>query len=154
VVVDGGSVAGFIHLTPVGLTGLNVYLPQTHPEVKLGISNGEGPGFKNPPPPLPTQLQQAYRLGQGHTVFLVTLVSDPSVPPEAASVLSQQDVPAQRAQALARYVELLGGPGLVFSGGGLVLEKLPPRFHVEGVIQTFPGVTPLALIEITDRGAP
>ena len=35
----------------------------------------------------------------------------------------------------------------------MLLTHLPPRFHVESNIQTFAGIEPLALIEITDRGA-
>ena len=151
VVVDGASVVGPIHLTPVSITGLSVYLPQPHPEVKFGISNGEGPSVRNPPPPLPTQVQEALRLARGHSLFLVTLPSEPSVPPEAASLLRLQDLPA-RAQVLTRFGEKLGGPGLVFSGSGQLLGTLPPRFHVESDIRTFPGINPLALIEITDRG--
>jgi hypothetical protein len=66
--------------------------------------------------------------------------------------LRQQDLPAQRTAALKRYVEAIGGPGLVFTGSGFLLKELPPRFRVESNLQTFAGVSPLALIEITDRG--
>jgi Dolichyl-phosphate-mannose-protein mannosyltransferase len=153
VVVDGASVVGYIHLTPVTLTGLDLYLPQTHPEVKLGISNSDGPSFRNPPPPLPIQIQDALRRARGHSLFLMTYLFDPSVPPEAVSVLRQQDFPGQRADVMRRFVELLGGPGLLLSGSGFLLEKLPARFHVESDLQTFSGVEPLGLIQITDRGA-
>jgi len=153
VVVDGASVAGPIHLTPVSLTGLDVFLPQTHPEVRLGISNTEGPSFGHPAPPVQTQVQEALRLARGHSLFLMTFLSGQSVPAQAASLLSQQDLPAHRTQALNRFVALLGGQGLLYSGSGYLLETLPARFHVESDLQTFAGVSPLALIEIKDRGA-
>ncbi len=117
VVVDGASVVGYIHLTPVSLTGLDVYLPQTHPVVRLGLSNIEGPAFGNPPPPLQTQIQEAYQRAHDHSLFLVTY-ADPSATPQAASVLREQDLPVQRTEALKRYVELIGGPGLALRGFG------------------------------------
>jgi 4-amino-4-deoxy-L-arabinose transferase-like glycosyltransferase len=153
VVVDGASVVGPYHLTPVTPTGIDAYLPQTHPEVRLGLSNTEGPSFGTPRPPLQTQIQQAYRLARGHSLFLETYIANPAVPAQAASYLRQQDLPTQRTAALRRYVEAIGGPGLVFTGSGFLLEELPPRFRVESNLQTFAGVSPLALIEITDRGA-
>ncbi len=153
VVVDGASVVGPFHLTPVSLTGLEVYLPRTHPEIGLGLPTSGGPTFGTPPPPLQTQVQDALRRARGHSLFLMTFISDPSVPARAASILRQQDLPGQRAEAMNRFVELIGGQGLLFSGSGLLMEKLPARFHVESDLQTFSGVSPLALIEITDRGA-
>ena len=154
VVVDGAAVVGPYHFTPVSPTGLDAYLPQTHPEVRLQLSNTEGPSFGNPRPPLQAQIHEAYRRARGHSLFLLTYVFDPSVPPQAASILRQQDLSAQRSEALRRYVELIGGSSFfVLTGWGLLLEELPPRFHVESNVQTFPGLSPLALIEITDRGA-
>jgi 4-amino-4-deoxy-L-arabinose transferase-like glycosyltransferase len=153
VVVDGASMAGRYRLSPVTPTALDAYLPQTHPEVRLGFSNTEGPNFRNPAPPLQTQVQEAYRRARGHSLFLMTYVSDPSIFPQAAPVLREQDLPAQRTETLKRYAELIGGRGLVFTGSGLLLAELPPGFHVEPHLQTFSGVVPLALIEITNRGA-
>ena len=44
VVVDGASVVGPYHFT-LSQTGLWVYLPQTNPEIGLGLPTNEGPSF-------------------------------------------------------------------------------------------------------------
>ena len=153
IVVDGASVIGPYHLTPVSQTGVEVYLPQTNPEIGLGLGTSGGPTAGNPAPPLQTQLDEAYRRARGHSLFLMTFVSDPSISAQAASFLRQQDLAAPHVDDARRFVELLGGQGYVFSGSGLLLEKLPAGFHVESDFPTFPGVVPLGLLEITDRSA-
>jgi hypothetical protein len=153
VVVDGGSIVGPYHLTPVSQTGLEVYLPETNHEIGLGVPASDGPTFGHRPPPLQTQLDDAYRRARGHSLFLMTLVADPSVSAQAASFLRQHELAAPHVDDARRFVELLGGSGFSFTGPGLLLEKLPAGFHVESDFRTFPGVTPLGLLEITDRSA-
>ena len=83
----------------------------------------------------------------------MTFISDPSVSGEAAAFLRQHDLAAPQRDATNRFVQLIGGTGLLFSGPGVLLQELPAGFHVESYFRTFPGVSPVALIEITDRGA-
>ena len=60
VVVDGSW------LTPVPLTGLDVYLPQTHPEIRLALPISDKPFLPfDPIPPLDEQIDQAISLGGG-----------------------------------------------------------------------------------------
>ena len=67
VVVDG------VAFTPVPLTGLDVYLPPTHPEIRLGLPISDKPFLPfDPIPPLDEQIDQAITLGQGRSIFLVT----------------------------------------------------------------------------------
>jgi hypothetical protein len=135
VVVDGGSVIGgrrgTFHLTPVPLTGLDTHLPPTYPKIRLGLPISEDPFSPGDPmPSLQDQAREASRRARSHSIFLIALVPGASRSGQAASILRQ--------------------PGI---NGGEFLSALPARFQVEGNPRVFPGVTPLALVKITDRGA-
>jgi Dolichyl-phosphate-mannose-protein mannosyltransferase len=131
VVVDGGSVIGGFHVTPGPQTGLDVYLPQTHPEIRLGVPTAEHPfGPGNPRPSLKAQVRQAIRGGRGHSILLMAWIPNPSLSAQAVSFLRQRDLIS-----------------------GELLRELPARFQVESNPPAFPGLTPLVLLKITDRGA-
>jgi mannosyltransferase len=125
VVID---VPGF---TPVPLTGLDVYLSQSHPEFRLGLRESEHVFGLNDPVPNPAvQTQRAYAQAQGHSIFLVAVV--PS-----------------NASARGRLTPQLQSNNLV---AGAVLRGLPPGFHVTST-QEFPGVTPVVLVRIDGPSA-
>ena len=126
VVVDAAT------LTPVPLTGLDVYLPQTHPEFRPGLPVSEHPFMVGDPvPPVDRVLDRAIAAGRGGTIFLVTHVPNDS--------LANQ---APRAEALRQESE---------SNAGRLLRRLPPGFAVTER-RYLPGVAPLAVFVITDRG--
>ena len=126
VVVDGWW------FTPVPLTGLDVYLPQTHPEIRLGLPISDKPFLPfDPIPPLDEQIDQAISLGRGRSIFLVSYLGEPE---------GYSDKPA-----LSRIVNDQQ------SAAGSLLRELPERFKVDQDTPEFPSIAPLALFEITDR---
>jgi hypothetical protein len=127
VVIDGAA------FTPVPLTGLDVFLPQTHPEFRLGHPVTDRPLiFGGKAPPLGPQIQEAIKAAKGHTIFLVAFV-----PVHGLST--------GRLTAWFREQDLL-------SGSGEVLRELPHRFKVTDS-EGFPGMQQLEVFTIEDRGA-
>ena len=119
-------------LTPVPLTGLDVYLAQTHPEIRLALPISDKPFLPfDPVPPLDEQINEAISLGQGRSIFLVSYLRQPE---------GYEDKPA-----LTRIV------GDQQSAAGSLLRELPERFTVDQDTLEFPSLAPLALFEITDR---
>ena len=128
VVVDG------VAFTPVPQTGLDVYLPQTHPEIRLGLPISDKPFLPfDPIPPLDEQIDQALSLGQGRSIFLVAYQLQP------AGFRSESAV----SEILRNQKE----------GAGALLQDLPDRFKVEQATPVFEGIIPLILFQITDRGS-
>jgi hypothetical protein len=122
VVADGAT------LTPVPLTGLDVYLPQTHREFRLGLPRGEDPFLPGDPVPDPDrQTTRVLRAARGQTLFLVSLVANPELsdPTEAVERLRED-----RQSTAAR-----------------VLRRLPPAYEVRERAY-FPGVAPIAVFVI------
>jgi dolichyl-phosphate-mannose-protein mannosyltransferase len=125
VVVDAAA------LTPVPLTGLDVYLPQTHSEFRPGLPVSEHPFlFGDPVPPVGPLIDRAIGAARGRSIFLVTQLAN--------DALSNQ---APRTAALRRQRA---------RNVGRLLRRLPPGFEVtERVL--LPGVVPLAVLVIRDR---
>jgi hypothetical protein len=85
VVVDG------VALTPVPLTGLDVYLPQTYPEFRLGLPISDEPFMLGDPiPEIPDQLEQATAQARGRTMFLVVRWPKDPLSEDARRVLSEE----------------------------------------------------------------
>jgi hypothetical protein len=130
----GDPVVDGVGLTPVPLTGLDVYLPQTHPEIRLGVPISDKPFLPlDPIPPLGQQIRRAISLGRGGSIFLVTVAREaPGFTGKSAisGILRNQ---AHDTSAL--------------------LEALPDRFEIDQASPVLPGVIPLVVLEITDRGA-
>jgi hypothetical protein len=123
VIVDAAS------LTPVPLTGLDVYLPAGHPEFRLGLPISEHPFMIGDPVPPPNRLiASAFREARGKSLFLVTHVD--------LSGTTRQVADLQRQKR---------------SLGARLLRRAPPGF--EPVYRrTLPGLAPLAVVELADRG--
>lgn len=125
VVVDAAT------LTPVPLTGLDVYLSQTHPEFRPGLPVSEHPFMVGDPvPPVGRVIDRAIAAARGRSIFLVTHVPNDS--------LANQ---APRAEELRQESE---------SNAGRLLRRLPPGFEVTER-RYLPGVAPLAVLVIEDR---
>lgn len=128
VVVDGAD------FTPVPQTGLDVYLPQTHPEIRLGLPISDKPFLPfDPVPPLDEQIDQAISLGQGHSIFLVAY---------------ELQAPGFRGESAVS--DILRNQR---RGAGALLQALPDRFEIEQATPIFEGLLPLVVFQITDRGA-
>jgi Dolichyl-phosphate-mannose-protein mannosyltransferase len=124
VVVDGAA------FTPVPQTGLDVYLPQTHPEIRLGLPVSEDPFMLGDPvPSLPAQIDEAFDAARGRSLFLV-------------ASRQTDDVAGDTAHRGARVRE---DPARV------LLRRLPPKFEVTES-KAFRGVVPLVVFAIEDRG--
>jgi hypothetical protein len=128
VVVDGEA------FTPVPLTGLDVYLPQTNPEIRLGLPISDKPFLPfDPIPPLDEQIDEAIALGSGRSIFLVA---------------PQGDLAGFRGES--EISDLLRDQQ---QGAGALLRALPDRFEVEQVTPVLEGVIPLLVFEMSDRGS-
>jgi Dolichyl-phosphate-mannose-protein mannosyltransferase len=128
VVVDG------VAFTPVPQTGLDVYLPQTHPEVRLGLPITDRPFLPfDPVPPLDEQIDQAISLGRSGSIFVVAYELQP------AGYRGESNIS-----------EILRNQR---RGAGALLQALPDRFEVEQATPVFDSIMPLVLFEITDRGS-
>jgi 4-amino-4-deoxy-L-arabinose transferase-like glycosyltransferase len=126
VVVDGNA------LTPVPLTALDVYLPQTHPEFRLGLPVSEHPfTLHDPVPSLATQIQEAFRDARGRSLFLVA-----RLPSDALAGGTKGRV--------ARLREM-------DTGSGALVRQLPPGFEVTDS-EALQGLDPLVVLTIEDRG--
>jgi Dolichyl-phosphate-mannose-protein mannosyltransferase len=118
--------------TPVPLTGLDVYLPQTNPEFRLGLPVSEHPFAIGDPVPPPNRLiAGAIRSAKGKSIFLVTPL------PTAALSSPVRGVARQQRKGLRLGADLL--------------RRARPQFGVT-YRQTFRGVVPLAVIELEYRG--
>jgi 4-amino-4-deoxy-L-arabinose transferase-like glycosyltransferase len=125
VVVDGAP------FTPVPLTGLDTYLPQTHREIRLGLPQVDHPFTPlDPRPSVPAQIDRAIKEARGHSLFLVSYLPRNSSL-STASGLTQKRKLGYSAQR--------------------VLNRLPPSFEVRSW-ERFPGLSPLALVTIESRG--
>ena len=125
VVIDGAV------MTPVPQTGLDVYLPQSNPEFRLGLRQSKHVFTLRDPVPNPTaQIQRAYTEAKGHSIFLVGAV------PSDVFARGRLTPQVERNDLFA----------------AAVLRSLPPGFRVASN-QEFPSLTPFALIRI-DAGAP
>jgi hypothetical protein len=127
----GDIVVDAAPLTPVPLTGLDVYLPQSHPEFRLGLPVSEHPFMVGDPVPPPDRLiAQAYEAGKGRSIFLVRHLPT-----------SELAGPTRRVTALQLERQSLGAR---------MLRRVPPGFEVT-YRRTLPGLAPLAVAEIEDR---
>jgi serine acetyltransferase len=69
----GDPVVDAAPLTPVPLTALDAYLPQTHPEFRLGLPVSDGPFRPGDPVAPPRRLvAEALKQGKGGSIFVVT----------------------------------------------------------------------------------
>jgi serine acetyltransferase len=69
----GDPVVDAAPLTPVPLTALDAYLPQTHPEFRLGLPVSDGPFRPGDPVAPPRRLvAEAVKQGKGGSIFVVT----------------------------------------------------------------------------------
>jgi hypothetical protein len=118
--------------TPVPLTGLDVYLPQTNPEFRLGLPVSEHPFAIGDPVPPPNRLiAGAIRSAKGKSIFLVTPL------PTGALSTPVRGVARQQRKGLRLGADLL--------------RRARPQFGVT-YRKTFRGVVPLAVIELEYRG--
>jgi 4-amino-4-deoxy-L-arabinose transferase-like glycosyltransferase len=123
VVVDAAA------LTPVPLTGLDAYLPQTYPEFRLGLPVSDHPFMLGDPVPPPNRLiAEALDQAKGGSIFLVT----PS--------------PSRDLTSGARQVAELRR-----SLGARMLRRVRPRFEVT-YERTLPGLSPLGVLQLRDSG--
>jgi hypothetical protein len=123
VVVDG------VALTPVPLTGLDTYLPQTHTEYRLGLPISDEPfEIGDPEPSAPAQLRQAFRAARGASMFL--LAYQPNDP-------LSSDTPLAAAARLRGF------------GTGELRPLLPEGFEITDE-QTFDGITPTTVFRIEE----
>ncbi len=130
----GDAVIDAASLTPVPLTGLDVYLPQTHPESRLGLPLSDHPFSIGDPVPSPNRLIAevlAREAAERGSIFLVT-------PLPSGDLAS----PVHQVAELRREKESLGG---------MLLRRARPRFE-ETYHRTLPGLAPLAVIELEYRG--
>ena len=126
VVVDAAA------LTPVPLTGLDVYLPQTHPEFHPGLPVSDHPFMiGDPVPPVGRVIDRAIAAARGHSLFLVSHVSN--------DALSNQAPGAEELRRESQY------------NAARLLRRLPPGFVI-GEREYVPGVAPLVVFVIRDRG--
>ena len=123
VIVDAAT------LTPVPLTGLDVYLPPGHREFRLGLPRSDHPFMIGDPVPPPNrQIAAALDAARGKSIFLVTHVD--------LSETTRQVADLQRRKR---------------NLGERMLRRARPGFEVT-YRKTLPGVAPLAVIELADRG--
>jgi mannosyltransferase len=123
VIVDAAT------LTPVPLTGLDVYLPPGHREFRLGLPRSEHPFMVGDPVPSPNrQIAAALHAARGKSIFLVTHVD--------LSETTRQVADLQRRKR---------------NLGERMLRRARPGFELT-YRSTLPGVAPLAVIELADRG--
>lgn len=123
VVVDAAA------LTPVPLTGLGLYLSGDHPQFRLGLPASDDPFMIGDPVPPPNRLiAEAYARAAGRSVFLVTHPNLSTATSQVANLLREKQ-----------------------SLGARLLRRAPPEFEVKEVT-TLPGLTPLVVIRIEDRG--
>jgi Dolichyl-phosphate-mannose-protein mannosyltransferase len=128
----GDVVVDAAPLTPVPLTGLDVYLPQSNPEFRLGLPLSEHPFMVGDPVPPPGRLiAQAYETGEGRSIFLVRQLPSSELAGSTSRVV-----------ALRRERQGLGAR---------LLRRAPPGFEVT-YRRTLPGLAPLAVLEIEDHG--
>jgi hypothetical protein len=119
--------------TPVPLTGLDVYLPQTHPEVRLGLPISDKPFLPfDPVPPTKEQLREVFSRGRDHSIYVVSFMPDDSASGDAERAAAVVAVQNDRAAKL--------------------LEQLPARFELEADAPTFPSLSQSVLLTIKDRG--
>lgn len=119
-------------LTPVPLTGLDVYLPQTHPEFRLNLPVSDRPFMIGDPVPPPKRLiAEAFDSARGRSIFLVT-------PLPSGGLIT----PARAVGELRQQLNSLGAT---------LLRRARPRYRVV-YDTTFPGLAPLAVIELEYRG--
>ena len=115
-------------------TGLDVYLPQTHPEIRLGLPISDKPFLPfDPIPPLDEQIDQAILLGHGRSIFLVAYESQPA---------GYRD--DSRVSDILRDQQ---------NDAGALLRALPDGYEIDRSTPVFGGVIPLRLFQITDRRA-
>ena len=124
VVVDSAS------LTPVPLTGLDVYLPQTNPEFRLGLPASDEPFMVADPVPPPDRLiAAAIGSARGGAIFLVTHGDLSATTGYVANLLKQRK-----------------------RLGKLLLRRARYDFEVT-YRRTLPGLAPLVIFEMEDRAA-
>jgi len=126
VVVDAAA------LTPVPLTPLDVYLPQTRPEFRLGLPRSDRPfAVGDPVPPPARQIRRSFRLAGGGAIFLVTAL--PGGGAETGATVREEEVRAERKRFAA-----------------MLLRELPAGFEVVRR-RSFDGLVPVGVYEIEDR---
>jgi mannosyltransferase len=119
VIVDGSA------LTPVPLTGLDVYLHSGLPEIRLGLPVTDRPILPlDPVPAVPDQTRQAIREAGRHRIFLVGATTPDLLSPARAS----------------------------FEGDAGELLRLLPRDYRERRIESFQGLMPLSIVVAQKRG--
>jgi mannosyltransferase len=127
----GDVVADVSAPTPVPLTGLDVYLPQTHPEFRLGLPVSDHPfTIFDPVPPPGRLIAESLESAKGRSIFLVTPLPTGNL-----------GTPVRRVAKLQRKKLRLGAS---------LLRRARPGFKVT-YQTTVPGVVPLAVIELKHR---
>jgi hypothetical protein len=128
VVIDAAA------FTPVPQTALDLYLPQTRPEFRLGMPVTDHPFniFDRAPDP-DRQIRSAFAAAKGRALFVITPAPGGSV--QGAETGLVADIRRSRANL-----------------GSKVFRHLPAGFHVAGR-RDYPGLGPLALFVIRDRSA-
>jgi hypothetical protein len=124
----GDVVADASTLTPVPLTGLDLYLADRYRQFRLGLPVSDEP-FKigDPVPPQNRLIAEAYQAAEGGSVFLVALPDLETATGQVANLLG-------RKQNLANRLR----------------RRAPPGFE-ETETTTLAGVIPLVVIRIQDR---
>lgn len=117
-------------LTPVPLTGLDVYLPPTNAEYRLGLPVSDEPfEIGDYVPPADEQIEMAKSDAAGASIFLVTGVADGRL----------IELP-QSVAALREDVDL----------GAEVERRASPRFEVV-YRERIPSLAPIEVVELRDR---
>jgi hypothetical protein len=118
--------------TPVPLTGLDVFLPQTHPEFRLDLPVSEDPfAFGDPVPPANRLINEALEMAQSGSIYLIS-----PLPAGGLTSRVRQVVQLQRKERL----------------GIRLVRRARPRYEVT-YQERIPGIVPLAVIELRDDGA-
>jgi mannosyltransferase len=118
--------------TPVPLTALGVYLPQTNPEYRLGLPESDRPfTVLDPVPPPGPEIADALEDARGGSLFLVAAT------PDEDGLIAAQRVAESRRQRTRL--------------GARVLRRAQPRWQVV-FRQTLPGLDPITVVELRKRG--
>lgn len=131
----GDVIVDTYFLTPVPLTALDVYLPQTNPEYRLGLPLSDEPfAFGDPVPPPDRLINEALEAGKGRSIFLVAPLPGTRV---AGGVSEAEALQAQRENFAARF-----------------LARAEPKFEITHK-ETVDGLAPIAVFQLqeppTDR---
>ena len=116
--------------TPVPLTGLDVFLPPTHPEFRLDQPVSDDPfEFGDPVPPASALITDALEMAKGGSIYLVS-----PLPTGGLTSPVRQVVQLQRKQRL----------------GVRLVRRATPHYKVT-YEERIPGIVPLGVVEMQER---